>query len=187
MPAHALALLPAAAARPIIGPLQARRIAMIVLRPSFDAVPCVTMWLRPNRALSRAGLRRLILGLTALALTTAAVGAWQGNVFAPLFAVLESGAVALALGLAWRAGSRGERISFDPNRLEVRALPGRQRISFQPCWVRVVLEPQRGGHRLLLASHGNTLEIGAFLAEQERLELARKLKALLAESSQPRR
>ncbi|MET0332472.1 MAG: DUF2244 domain-containing protein [Dyella sp.] len=159
---------------------------MIVLRPRLDAVPCVTMWLRPNRALSRAGLCRLILGLAGLALTTAALGAWLGNVFAPVFALIESGAVALALGAAWRAGDRGERISLAPNRLEVRALPGRRRISFQPYWVSVVLQPQRGGHRLLLASHGSTLEIGAFLTEQERLDLARKLKALLSEL-QPRR
>ncbi|WP_449421996.1 DUF2244 domain-containing protein, partial [Rhodanobacter lindaniclasticus] len=55
------------------------------------------MWLKPNRSLSRRGLRRLIVVLVALALTTAELGAWQGNVFAPLFALVESAAMAVAL------------------------------------------------------------------------------------------
>ena len=89
--------MPVASPRPIILPFQARRISMIVLRPAAAGLPCVTMWLRPNRALSRRGLRRLIVVLAALALTTAGLGAWQGNVFAPLFALVESFAVAFAL------------------------------------------------------------------------------------------
>ena len=53
---------------------------MIVLRPAAAGLPCVTMWLRPNRALSRRGLRRLIVVLAALALTTAGLGF---NLFVP--------------------------------------------------------------------------------------------------------
>jgi hypothetical protein len=86
-------------------------------------LPCVTMWLKPNRALSRRGLRRLIVVLAVLALTTAGLGAWQGNVFAPLFALVESAAVACALSVAWRAGDRSERITLDASSLEVQLLP----------------------------------------------------------------
>jgi uncharacterized membrane protein len=118
--------------------------------------------------------------LAALALTTAGLGAWQGNVFAPLFALIESCAMALALRQAWRAGDRSERITLDGSSLEVRALPGRQRVCFQPYWVRVRLAPGNGHHRLLLGSHGRELEIGSFLADEERAELSRKLKVLLA-------
>jgi uncharacterized membrane protein len=40
----------------------------------------------------------------------------------------------------------------------------------------------------LLRSHGNELEIGAFLGEEERVEVSRKLMVLLAEvSGQTRR
>ena len=144
-------------------------------------MPSVTMWLKPNRALSRRGLRRLIVALAALALTTAGLGAWQGNVFAPLFALLESVAVALALGAAWRAGGRGERITLDQRSLVVRSVPGQRRMRFQPYWVRVLLAPGHGRQRLLLRSHGLELEIGAFLGEEERTELSRKLKVLLAD------
>ena len=97
----------------------ARWILMIVLRPVADNLLGVTMWLKPNRALSRRGLRRLIGVLAVLALTTAGLGAWQGNVFAPLFALVESVAVACALSVAWRAGDRSERITIDPSSLEV--------------------------------------------------------------------
>jgi len=145
------------------------------------------MWLKPNRALSRRSLRRLIIVLVALVLTTAGLGAWRGNVFAPWFALIESAAVAIALSVAWRGGDRSERITLDDASLEVRILPGRRRVCFQSGWVRVSLEPGQGRQRLLLSSHGRKLEIGAFLAEQERVGLSKKLMVLLAETNQPRK
>jgi uncharacterized membrane protein len=130
----------------------------------------------------------LIMMLAALALTTAGLGAWQGNVFAPLFALLEASAVAIALGVAWRAGDRSERITLDATSLEVQSLPGRRSTCFQSYWVRVLLKPGDGHNRLLLSSHGRELEIGAFLADEERVELSRKLMVLLTDlQAQPRR
>jgi uncharacterized membrane protein len=157
---------------------------MIVLRPASEGLPCA-MWLRPNRVLSRKGLRRLIVVLAALALATAGLGAWQGNVFAPLFALVESIAMAIALSVAWRAGDRGERIVVDEQSVEVRSLPGRRRTRFQSHWVQVRLLPGRGHRRLVLVSHGRELEIGAFLADEERAELSGKLMVLLAELKAP--
>jgi len=155
---------------------------MIVLRPAAAGLPRVSIWLRPNRTLDRRGLRRLIMLLVVLALTTAVLGAWMGNAFAPLFALVESSVVAIALRVAWRGGGRGERITLDEKSLEVRSLPGRSRVRFQSGWVRVRLdEGDNGCHRLLLSSHGRELEIGRFLAEEERVELLRKLKLLLGE------
>ena len=155
---------------------------MIVLRPAAAGLPRVSIWLRPNRTLGRRGLRRLIVVLVVLVLAIAVLGAWQGNAFAPLFALVESSAVAVALRAAWRAGDRGERITLDERSLEVQSLPGRRRVCFQPYWVRVRLdEGENGCHRLLLSSHGRELEIGGFLAEEERVELLRKLKLLLGE------
>ena len=52
--------------------------------------------------------------------------------------------------------------------------------------MRVLLEAGKDRHRLMLVSHGKKLEIGAFLADQERVALSRKLITLLADSrSQP--
>jgi uncharacterized membrane protein len=153
---------------------------MIVLRPAVAGLPRV-VWLRPNRALTRRGLHRLSWSLAGLALTTAWICAWQGNVFAPVFALVESVAVASLLGVAWRAGGHGERILLDESSLEVQRLPGRQRTRFQPYWVRVRLVPGNGRQRLMLRSHGRELEIGAFLGEEEKVEASRKLMVLLAE------
>jgi uncharacterized membrane protein len=167
---------------------QARRIPMIVLRPATAGLPFVTMWLKPNRSLSRRDLRRLIMILVALALATAGLGAWQGNVFAPLFALVESFAVAIALSVAWRAGDRCERITIGTSSLEVRSVPGDRCTRFQVYWVRVLLKQGHGRRRLLLSSHGRELEIGAFLADQERVELSKKLRVLLADvHGQPRK
>jgi len=161
---------------------------MIVLRPAAAGLPSVTMWLKPNRTLSRRSLRRLIVVLVALALTTAGLGAWQGNVFAPLFALVESVAMTCALRAVWRAGGRSERITLDASSLEVQSLPGRSCRRFQSYWVRVLLEPGDGRHCLLLSSHGHKLEIGAFLTERERVELSGKLMVLLAElNGQPQK
>jgi uncharacterized membrane protein len=153
---------------------------MFVLRPTVAGHPRV-VWLRPNRALDKRGLRRLIMGLAAMALATAAFGAWQGNVFAPLFALIEAFVVGFALGAAWRAGDRGERIAIGLDTLEVRQLPGRRVRHFQTYWVRIRLAPGEGRQRLLITSHGNELEIGAFLGEEERVEVSRKLMVLLSE------
>ncbi|WP_329741723.1 DUF2244 domain-containing protein [Dyella sp. A6] len=152
---------------------------MIVLRPAVPGSPCVTLWLQPNRALSRRGLRRLIGVTVALVLTTAGLGAWQGNVFAPLFALLEACALAIALSVAWRAGDRGERIVLDAASLLVQSLPTKRSTQFQTYWVRVRLKSGNGRRHLLLSSHGRELEIGAFLSDGERVELSRKLEVLL--------
>jgi uncharacterized membrane protein len=53
--------------------------------------------------------------------------------------------------------------------------------------VRVQLQAAHGRDRLLLTSHGKELEIGAFLGEEERAELSRKLKVLLADITQQQR
>jgi len=76
---------------------------------------------------------------------------------------------------------------LDASSLEVRSLPGRSCVRFPAYRVRVLLEPGDGRHRLLLSAHGQALEIGAFLAEAERVALSKKLKVLLIEfRNQPR-
>jgi uncharacterized membrane protein len=161
--------------------------AVIVLKPSPSEGPGVTMWLRPNRSLSHRGMRRLGWGLAAGVLATALVWAWQGAVYAPLFALVEAAAAGWALDVAWHKGDRGERITLDARSLEVEALPGRDRTQFQSGWVRVRMQPGQGHQRLLLASHGRELEIGAFLGDEERTEASQKLKLLLAQVTAPQR
>lgn len=143
------------------------------------------MWLRPNRSLSHRGMQRLGWGLAAAMLVTALVCAQQGNVYAPLFALVQAAAVGWALDVAWHKGDRSERITLDADLLEVEALPACHRTRFQSGWVRVQLRTGGNRQRLLLASHGRELEIGAFLGEEERTEVSRKLKLLLTQVTAP--
>jgi uncharacterized membrane protein len=107
------------------------------------------------------------------------VGAWPVTGFLGLDVLL----VYLAFRWNYRQARRAEFVRLDPDGLSVRRLEpdGRaQSWRFEPYWVRVSLE-QVGRHdrRLVLRSHGRQVVIGAFLTQDERLELARALEAAL--------
>ena len=56
-------------------------------------------------------------------------------------------------------------------------------VRFHPYWARLSLQPGRwrgAPSRLLVRSHGREVEIGAFLNDEERRDLARRLSGLLA-------
>lgn len=142
----------------------------------------VTLLLAPNRALSRAGLRKCIGALVLAAGVVALMASWQGNVFAPLFALLEAPCVVVALRIAWRAGDRRERITLDARSLRIETIPaaGRAAAAFPAAWVRVHLRDWGGHRHVLLAASGREREIGAFLGDEERLELSKELQSALA-------
>lgn len=158
---------------------------MIALEPATAGPHGVTIWVRPNRSLSLRGLRTWIGGLVAAACGTALWMAQQGNVFAPLFALLESAALVTAFVLVWRGGERGERITVDAHVLQLERMPARARAQFQTYWVRVAWRSGPGRRRLVLASHGREVEVGAFLADDERNELRQKLQRLVAAAKAP--
>ena len=154
---------------------------MIERVPAAADARQVTLLLAPNRALSRGELRKVIGALAAAALLVALLAAWQGNVFAPMFALLEVPCVVMALALVWRAGSRVERITLDERSVRVESLPpGAAAVAFPSPWVRVHLRDWGGHRHLLLAASGREREIGAFLGDEERLELSKELRSALA-------
>jgi len=145
--------------------------------------------LMPHRSLTRAGFWLFLAAQSVAAGGFAGLAAWRGNVFAPVFAVLELGFVAYCLARVLRASANGEIVTLGPTTLEVTRMgspPSTQR--FDPYWVQMRLQP---GHwhgwpsRLLLRSHGREVEIGAFLNEAEREQLAHRLSALLAAAKAP--
>lgn len=148
----------------------------------------VTLVLAPNRALSRDALRRCIGILVLAGAAVALMAAWQGNVFAPLFALLEAPCVIAALWVAWRAGERRERIILDARNLRIESVPSRGRaVAFPSAWVRVRLRDWGGHRHVLLAAYGREREVGAFLGDEERLELSEQLRVMLAGLSGSRR
>ncbi|MFE3837775.1 DUF2244 domain-containing protein [Pseudogemmobacter sonorensis] len=139
----------------------------------------------PHRALTRRGFVWFI-GLTA------------GLIALPLLAVLGSPVLwgllpfpLLALCAIWLALRRNgrdreimERLTLSPERIElVRRDPGGRRRAWQanPYWIRVTLHPTGGPvpDYLTLSGGPREVEIGAFLSEEERGQLAGELCARL--------
>lgn len=140
----------------------------------------------PHRSLTRAGLW-LFLALQGVAMAAfAGLAAWRGNVFAPYFAVLDWCVVAYVLSRVWRRSAAGEVVTLSASELEVKGMGGSAPpLRFHPYWVRVELLPGRHfgwASRLVLRSHGREVEVGKFLNEAERAELARQLNQMLVDA-----
>jgi uncharacterized membrane protein len=143
----------------------------------FDAT------LRPNPPLSVPVLRAIV-GVVALinlafAVTLTLHGAW------PVMPFL--GADVLLLAWAFRAvriaARQHERVTLRPATLTIEQHPARgtpKEVVFNPYWVRVdVEEPENHWSRLMLRSHGRAVQVGSFLAPQDRESLADALKGAL--------
>lgn len=144
--------------------------------------------LQPNGSLTPVAARRflwLVAGMTfAIALYFTSRGLWP---ILP-FAGLEIGVLAWALRATLRASRRRECIVVDHDsiRIEWHDRAGHRQAEFSRHWARVRLSaaPIRNHpSRLLIESHGRGREIGRFLAEEERVEMARRLRALVGNVS----
>jgi len=146
-------------------------------RLHFDAV------LQPYRSLSPAGfwLLMAVVSAAGLGAGTAFVlrGAWPVCGFLGLELLL----IYLAFRLSYRGARCTETVRLDDRELVVRRTTPGGRVGewrFQPYWLRVALDqPPRHDGQLTLSSHGRRLVIGAFLAPEERREVARTLRRAL--------
>jgi len=141
----------------------------------------------PNASLDRRGAL-IFLGLAASGVMGIALWcAWHG--FWPVlpFAGLELLALAGALWVSLRRNRYREVLSFTPDlvRVEFGHLghgPG-SRLELPRAWTRVSLEPgvrRSEPGRLMLVYAGQQIIIGQLLTEEEREQLAARLKQLLA-------
>lgn len=140
--------------------------------------------LRPNRALT-ASQNLAAFGAIAFPMCAIALFSYsQGNAYAPAFALLHAAFIGLALRLAWRRGERYEEIAVGRHAVRVRRstefVPA---FSAHPYWVRLSVVERRGEARVLLDASGRRVEVGSFLAEDERRRLAQRLHGLLAAAS----
>lgn len=156
---------------------------MITRLPVAAETGQVTLELAPNRALSRRQLRQLVWQLGIASLLVAGLAAWGGDVFAPLFTLVEIPVLAIALWLVWRSGDRRERITLDTDNVRIEQVPpdGRAASTFPAAWTRVrVLERSDGHQHVLLVAHGREQEVGRCLGDDERMQLSRWLRTLLS-------
>lgn len=143
----------------------------------FDAL------LTPNRSLPRAGFIAVMAAVTlisaGLGIYFTLHGAWPIFGFFGLDVLL----LFLAFRLNYRSGRASEIVRLTPESLLVRRTDSRGRSRewrFNPFWLRVEIdEPVAHDSRLILASHGERLEIAAFLSPEERLDFANALRAAL--------
>jgi uncharacterized membrane protein len=128
--------------------------------------------LRPNQSLSRRQTAGFFL-LVALTSVIVVGFSWaHGNVFAPVFALLQFAFLAFVFRLVWKRAARAEVIRLDPQRLSINRLPeGGSAWDMHPNWVRV----EKGQRTLVLASGHQRVAVGSFLGETERETLLKDL------------
>ncbi|BBK40301.1 membrane protein [Allostella vacuolata] len=158
-----------------------------------EPAPLLDLELRPHRSLSPAGFTLLMAVLGGFGFVTGvlflAIGAW------PVFGFL--GLDVLGVYVAFRVSYARARSTADHVRLtgdaltvdQLRPRRAAERWTFQPYWLRVVLDQGRpaGRDRLVLTSHGRRLEVGAFLGPDERARVADLLRDALRRYREPDR
>ena len=145
----------------------------------FDAV------LRPHRSLDKSGFVILMSAVAGVGFLVGVafclMGAW------PVlgFCGLEIGLIYVLFRLNYREGDKHERLVLTDHGLHVARVSPKGRISqwqLAPNWLRVSMDDPPGHDSALrLTTHGQTLVIGAFLTPDERLEVARALRAALGQ------
>ncbi|MGH8050511.1 MAG: DUF2244 domain-containing protein [Methylococcales bacterium] len=140
--------------------------------------------LRPRRAMTKTQFIGLFTVIATATWVLAILSYTMGNVFAPVFALLDCVFVAASLRWVWLESNRVETIELDAEHCTV-SRSGREELAFDahPYWVRMLLEKAQEAPRIVLASKGKSCEVGSFLAPDERLDLAAKLKVLLAQAT----
>lgn len=139
----------------------------------FDAV------LEPHRALSVEAFGRFMLGLVAIGLLAGAVFAMTGAWPVLVFLCLDIALVYWAFKHNYLDASRYETVELTGHDLVVRHFTpsGRTKMwRFLSYWARVEFD---GEDRLMLRSHGHTLEFGKFLTPGEKEKLCSALRDAL--------
>ena len=166
-----------------------------VAGPAADAMMPDEVLLDALSTPSRSGTSRGFLLLAVLLCLGAGTGA---TVFALMGAWPVLGFVGLevpaVLGLIWmhrrRSARAWERVQLSGGRLRIARLDARGRrreAELEPYWTRVEEEPRPGQvSTLRLVCRGRSIEVGTFLSETERHDLADTMRAALRRHREPR-
>ena len=150
----------------------------------------LTIW--PHRSLSRNGFAVLITML-AILLSTIGVGFFLAGAWPVIgFLGLELLVVWGAFNLNYRAAKVRETIEANTETLQIACTDERGKSSitqFPVGWLRVYLSPSvtpdvssRYRQRVVLSSHGRTVEVGAFLHPAEKAKLHREVDGMVSRS-----
>ena len=149
--------------------------------PQASGSPCVAQFvIRHNRSLSWRGNQVFFLTLFCVSFIIAAAFAWMGLWVILPFAGFEMLCLGAALYCCAHRLSRRETVVVDEN--EVRVSSGHEKpersCTFPRAWATVVLSPpptRCAARQLWIRSHGRQVEIGSFLSDADKGDLARAL------------
>lgn len=139
---------------------------------------------KPNFSLTSTARLRLFLALAVLPLIIAIAFAAAGIWLVLPFAGLELFALGYAFYYISLHAQDYEDIKIANNCLTIEKRNNRQtsQTTLNPYWAQVVIAPVSGGEtRIWLRSHGKSTEVGCYMNNVERVELARKLQARISE------
>lgn len=139
---------------------------------------------RPNRSLTRRQLQLVFLVIAGICLSIASVFAVLGMWPVLPFAGAEVMAVGIGFYLSAVSGRETEVVSVNSDEVAVEKVRSRltQRWVTQRAWAQIRLLPPRirwYPTRLVIRSHGKQVELGAFLNEDERRQLAGTLRDVI--------
>jgi uncharacterized membrane protein len=137
----------------------------------------------PNHSLTRARERLVFWSLALLCIATATAFALLGYWLIVPFVGLEIGLLAWAFASLRSHEDDYEVLTIDGDVVVLERHTGTctERRQFNRQWVRVVCDCRAPGRscRLSVSSHGRTTEVGQYLSDEERLQLAATLRRKL--------
>ncbi len=145
--------------------------------------------IRPNRSLTQRQLQLVFVGIAVICLSIASVFAVLGMWPVLPFAGAEVIAVGIGFYLSAMGGREMEVVSVNSDKVAVEKgrRQIRQRWELQRAWAQIRLLPPKMRwypSRLVIRSHGKAVELGGFLNEEERQQLAGKLQRAIRDSEQ---
>ena len=141
-----------------------------------------------NNCLNLDQLLLMIGVLNAVSLALAVMLAWIGFWPVLIFAILHLALTGGALFYAWLRNQRRDIVEIDADGIRIIQDTGRGRATneFSGSWTRVEVMPPHNRwypHRVLVGEYGRQVEVGRFLNDEERLELAEYIRQSLAPHS----
>ena len=144
--------------------------------------------IRPNRSLPWRGVVRFYIGMVMVSFGIAIAFALKGAWLILPFAGLEMLVLGAALYVVARRGCCWQVVSIHGDHIEVvdHDSKSKRQQTFIRAWAQVKLEQARiNGYpsRLTIRSHGRAIEIGGYLADEEKQQLALELRQAMRPSS----
>lgn len=145
---------------------------------------------RPNCSASAPAMTSVVVVLGTSVLGVSMLGYSFGNVFAPLFAVLDMLFVSFCFYVVWRRGRDHDQIRIGASDVRIIRHRGDQveSTSYPTAWVRMWRENADPAPAVLyMGAYGRRIEVGSFLAGAQRASLEALIKTRLGEARSPSR